>query len=158
LVRGYCEISGLACFNVFAVLYGIRFISCVPTPVVRVLVGTLFIAAIASILFFVKLTWVQAYAVLEIGFALAVAAQTMYSLTDTINPVQSLGILTSAYLMIWGLDNSGPIRRRPDPRQVRGLMDFMLSSTRTPTAEMPDPTSSTRTAGMIPAIRKYFFV
>ena len=43
--------------------------------------------------------------ILEIAFALAVAAQTMYGLKEEIEPPQILGCLSSLYFLIRGLDN-----------------------------------------------------
>lgn len=74
-------------------------------PVVRTVLGTVFIVLLSSGLFFLKVKNLRTYACLEIVFAATVAAQTMYGLRDEIDGLQALGLLTASYLLIRGLDN-----------------------------------------------------
>jgi hypothetical protein len=72
---------------------------------IRVGGGTILIATLAGSLFAVKVRHLRSYATLELGFAVVLAAHTMWNLTDVIEPVQALGLLTAAYLIVRGLDN-----------------------------------------------------
>ena len=98
----YCALLGLALFLAMAV-------STLPklpdTALQRVAVGMVLVAGLSAGMFWVKIRGLRVYAVVEIGFALCVAGQTLYGLGDFIEPVQSLSLLASVYLLIRGMDN-----------------------------------------------------
>jgi hypothetical protein len=71
----------------------------------KVVTGTVFIATLATVLFWVKLKRLFVYAVMEIAAALFLAGQTMARLKDDVAPIEMLTLLTSAYLVVRGLDN-----------------------------------------------------
>jgi hypothetical protein len=71
----------------------------------KVVTGTVFIATLATALFWVKLKRLLVYAVMEITAALFLAGQTMVRLKDYVALIEMLTLLTSAYLVVRGLDN-----------------------------------------------------
>lgn len=73
--------------------------------VTRVGGGTILVSSVAGGLFFLKVSYLRIYSLLEIGFALTLSARTMWNLGDEIDPMEALGIMTAAYLVIRGLDN-----------------------------------------------------
>jgi hypothetical protein len=72
---------------------------------VRTVFGTLVVVALASGLFFMKVTNLRAYASLELLFAAGMATKTMHDLKPQMQPSEMLTLGTSAYLIIRGLDN-----------------------------------------------------
>ncbi len=71
----------------------------------KVVTGTVFIAALATILFWLKIKSLLIYAAMEIFAALVLAVHTMAGLRDNVAPIEMLTLLTSAYLVVRGLDN-----------------------------------------------------
>jgi len=77
--------------------------------------------ATALLLFTLKIKYLRGYSVLEVIFALTVTYQTMSSTADLITPTQALGLLTSVYLLIRGIDNfRKDLDERKDNVQVVG--------------------------------------
>jgi hypothetical protein len=74
-------------------------------PLIRVVVGTLFVLLISTMLFMLKVYRQRFYAILEFCFAVAVTAQTLWNLHDVIEPVEALSLLSAAYLSIRAMDN-----------------------------------------------------
>jgi len=77
----------------------------VPTPFLRVVLGTMFVSALAAALFVVKGRWLRVYAAMEIAFALLVVGHTMRLLGDQIAPIETVQLVTGGYLIVRGLDN-----------------------------------------------------
>jgi hypothetical protein len=67
--------------------------------------GTILVSSVAGALFFVKVNYLRIYSLLEISFALTLAARTIWRLGDEIDALEGLEIMTAAYLVIRGLDN-----------------------------------------------------
>jgi hypothetical protein len=74
-------------------------------PLIRVVVGTLFVLLVSTMLFGLKVYHQRLYAVLEFFFAVAVTAQTLWNLHDVIEPIEALSLLSAAYLSIRAMDN-----------------------------------------------------
>ena len=85
-------------------------------PIVRMVFGTIFVILMAALLFALKVVRLRIYALLEIAFGVTATGQTTYGLKDVISPIQLLTILTSAYLLIRGLDN---FKKDSDARKER---------------------------------------
>src|SRR4051794_24984564 len=64
--------------------------------VTRVGGGTVLVSSVAGALFFVKVNYLRVYSLLEISFALTLAARTMWRLGDEIDPMEMLEIMTAA--------------------------------------------------------------
>jgi hypothetical protein len=92
----------LTCVFAFLLYVGLKALSPLHEKVVT---GTVFIATSATVLFWLKIKELMVYAVMEITAALFLAGQTMAGLRDNIAPVEMLTLLTSAYLVVRGLDN-----------------------------------------------------
>jgi hypothetical protein len=91
------------CLFFFLVLKGL--LDNAERPLIRVLAGTIFILVVSGLLFGVKLYRLRVYAALEFCFAVAVTAQTLWSMKDVVKPVEMLSLVTAAYLMIRSMDN-----------------------------------------------------
>jgi hypothetical protein len=124
-LKGRLEIHGLkivysadrymTLFVVFAHLTGalalaaavmtIRFLSGAQPDSIRTIGGTAMLLVVAVLLFSLKVTYLRGYAVLEGAFAVASAHHVLSGLADTIQSMELLTLLGSAYLMIQGLDN-----------------------------------------------------
>lgn len=67
--------------------------------------GTLLIIALALILFALKQKVLRAYALIEILFGIALAAQAMYGLADVFEPVRLFAVISGVYFLVRGFDN-----------------------------------------------------
>ena len=74
-------------------------------PIVRVVVGTLFVLVVSALLFALKVYNQRLYAILEFLFAVTLTAQTLWELNDVIEPIEALKLLGAAYLSIRAMDN-----------------------------------------------------
>lgn len=86
----------------------------------KMLTGAVFIGALGAILFWMKVKQPLAYAVIEVTIALLLAANTMAGLRDNITPIETLTLLTSAYLIVRGLDNFRSGRKAALEEQLKG--------------------------------------
>jgi hypothetical protein len=102
-------LAALACMFFFVSLgqrVAIEFQASPETAVVsHALIGTPVILLLGALLFFIKVRSLRWYAVLELVFAIVVAAQTIAGFDEQISPTQLLGFMAGAYLVIRGLDN-----------------------------------------------------
>jgi hypothetical protein len=106
----------------FAVLhFGKSALSRSPREYLRVGVGTVVVFLFSSLLFQLKVRKLRTYAYLEVIFALAVCAQTLKTMGDTIQPIQMFGLMTSSYLIIRGFDN---LRKAREARLAAMLEDM----------------------------------
>lgn len=80
-------------------------ISAAPSPLIRMIFGTVSIGIVSIVLFSIKVFALRIYAILEIAFSVCVAAHTMYRLNDRIEPSELIILVTTVYLMIRGMDN-----------------------------------------------------
>lgn len=79
--------------------------STLPSPKTRVMLGMILVCLLSILLFVLKVKALKLYATVESAFALIVCYKTLDSMADVVQPVQLLGLFTSAYLIIRGLDN-----------------------------------------------------
>jgi hypothetical protein len=103
--------AGAAAF----VLAGVanKYLLALAGPLIRCVFGTLLIIALAFILFVLKQKALRAYAIIEILFGIALAAQSMYGLADVVEPLRLFGVISGVYFLVRGFDN---LRRHFDER------------------------------------------
>lgn len=102
----FLALSGAAVSSAIAAGVGTNWlIKHSPPYNVRVFGGTAAVFLLAAWLFRLKIRRLRWYALLEISFGLVATEQAITRLADRIQPVDVLTLLTSAYLLIRGMDN-----------------------------------------------------
>lgn len=102
----------------------------------RVILGTISVVVFSSVLFLLKVEGLKYYSILEILFAIAFCASTLYSLNDVESPFRLIGVGSAVYLIIRGLDN---YRRYLIEREEAERKE--LAKAATTTSAPPAPTS-----------------
>lgn len=88
--------------------------------------GAALVCAAGIGMYVLKTQHLMVYSILELIFATAVAAHTINGLSDNVAPIQMLGLLTAAYLVIRGIDNF-----------KKGWEEFLKACMRGKTAQAP---------------------
>ncbi len=97
--------SGLMGLSYWPIMTVISAVKAMPRSTARTVLGTAFVVIAGLLLFAVRVKNLRAYAVVEMVFALIVAAQTMNSLGDTVSPIQLVAVAAAVYLLVRGMDN-----------------------------------------------------